>query len=243
MLAEIYGRNTGCCGGKGGSMHLIDRSVGFTGAVPIVGSTIPIAVGTALTSKMQGKPIVTLVFFGEGATEEGVFHESMNFASVWKLPVVFICENNLYSVYTPLSARQPSHREVFAQAGAHGIEGHRADGNDLRAIYHHVHEAVAKARQGKGPTFLEFETYRWLEHCGPNYDNDIGYRSPGEYERWKVRCPLDRARQLLTTQGILAPEQEDQWRREIAEEIQSAVEFAKASPFPAKEALTTHLFA
>ena len=243
MMAEIYGKVTGCCRGKGGSMHLIDRSAGFLGAVPIVGSTIPIAVGTALTAKMQGASTVSLAFFGEGATEEGVFHESMNFASLLKLPIVFVCENNLYSVYTPLSSRQPSHREVFAQAGAHGVEGHRADGNDLPTVYQYVREAVAKARRGEGPTFLEFETYRWREHCGPNFDNDIGYRSPEEYELWKTRCPLNRARQLLTTQGALEVEQEEQWRREITEEIQSAVQFAKASPFPAKETLTTHLFA
>src|SRR5581483_333859 len=122
MMAEIYGKAAGCCGGKGGSMHLVDLAAGFLGAVPIVGSTIPIAVGTAFASKARGESRVTLSFFGEGATEEGVFHESINFASLKKLPVVFVCENNFYSVYSPLSVRQPAQREVFQQAIGHGVE-------------------------------------------------------------------------------------------------------------------------
>lgn len=135
MLAEIYGKQTGCCHGKGGSMHLIDLSAGFLGAVPIVGSTIPIAVGTAFGSFLREEMRVTLAFLGEGATEEGVFHESINFAMLKKLPIVFVCENNLYSVYSPLVVRQPADRSVVQLAQGHGIEGYQADGNDLEQVY------------------------------------------------------------------------------------------------------------
>lgn len=135
MLAELMGRENGRCRGRGGSMHLIDQSVGFIGAVPIVGSTIPIAVGLAFADKLKGIQRVTAAFFGEAATEEGVFHESANFASLHRLPVVFVCENNLYSVYSPMNVRQPSHREVFQQAQGHGIPAEQVDGNDPEAVF------------------------------------------------------------------------------------------------------------
>jgi TPP-dependent pyruvate/acetoin dehydrogenase alpha subunit len=180
MMAEIYGKATGCCEGKGGSMHLLDLSVGYLGSTPIVGSTIPIGVGAAFGARMKGEERVTVVFFGEGATEEGVFHEAANFASLKKLPVVFVCENNLYSVYSPMSVRQPDGREVFNLAKGHGIESRQGDGNDVAEVYELAGEAVEKARRGGGPSFLEFKTYRWREHCGPNFDNDIGYRTEAE---------------------------------------------------------------
>ena len=243
MFAELYGRATGCCGGKGGSMHLVDTEAGFLGAVPIVGSTIPIAVGTAFASQLQGVPRVTLSFFGEGATEEGVFHESMNFASLRGLPVLFICENNFYSVYSPMSVRQPAHREVFQQAIGHGVEAHQADGNSVEDVFRLTKAAVDKARAGGGPTFLEFKTYRWREHCGPNFDNDIGYRPPEEFESWKVLCPLDRLRRRLIADQLLTEPAEATWKMSVEREIEDAVTFAKASPFPAPASMTEHLYA
>jgi len=243
MFAEFYGRATGCCGGKGGSMHLVDTEAGFLGAVPIVGSTIPIAVGTAFASQLQGVPRVTLSFFGEGATEEGVFHESMNFASLRGLPVIFICENNFYSVYSPMSVRQPAHREVFQQAIGHGVEAHQADGNSVEDVFRLTKAAVDKARAGGGPTFLEFKTYRWREHCGPNFDNDIGYRPPEEFESWKVLCPLDRLRRRLIADQLLTEPAEATWKMSVEREIEDAVTFAKASPFPAPASMTEHLYA
>jgi TPP-dependent pyruvate/acetoin dehydrogenase alpha subunit len=243
MMAEIYGKATGCCGGKGGSMHLVDLEAGFLGAVPIVGSTIPIAVGTAFASQMRGESRVTLSFFGEGATEEGVFHESINFASLKKLPVVFVCENNLYSVYTPMSVRQPAHREVFQQANGHGVEAHQADGNSVEEVFRLTQSAVAKARAGGGPTFLELMTYRWREHCGPNYDNNIGYRTEQEYESWKAQCPLARLRTQLLAKKLMSEADETRWQAELAREIEDAVAFAKSSPFPPCSAMTEHLFA
>ncbi|HEV8539680.1 MAG TPA: thiamine pyrophosphate-dependent dehydrogenase E1 component subunit alpha, partial [Nitrospiraceae bacterium] len=171
MLGELYGRVTGCCLGKGGSRHLIDRSVGFLGAVPIVGSTIPIGVGAAFGTIMRGEPRVTIVFFGDGAVEEGVFHEAVNFAVLKQLPVVFICENNFFSVYSSLNVRQPQTREIYELARGHGLDSRQDDGNDVAAVFKLTKVAVDKARVGGGPTFLEFKTYRWREHCGPNYDN------------------------------------------------------------------------
>jgi len=223
-------------------MHLIDRSVGFLGAVPIVGSTIPIAVGTALSSKMEGVGRVTLAFFGEGATEEGVFHESINFASLKNLPVIFVCENNLYSVYTPMNARQPAHREVFEQARAHGVEAFQADGNNVESVLAHVTMAVEKARRGDGPTFLEFLTYRWREHCGPDYDNDIGYRSPEEFEKWKIKCPIESYRAGLEKKGLINESVIEKMKSEIRDEIEDAVSQAKSSPFPLPEVAASHLF-
>ena len=243
MMAEIYGKDTGCCFGKGGSMHLIDLPVGFLGAVPIVGSTIPIAVGAALGSTMRGQNRVTVVFLGEGATEEGVFHESVNFAMLKKLPVVFVCENNFFSVYSPLSVRQPEGREVFELAKGHGMESYQADGNDVVEVYSLAETAVSKARNGGGPTFLEFKTYRWREHCGPYYDNDLGYRAECDFLEWRDRCPLDRFKERLLADGILSFIEIEDMENIIKTEMAEAVAFAKKSPFPEEDLLLEHIYA
>ncbi len=243
MIAEIYGKADGCCAGRGGSMHLIDRSVGFLGAVPIVSSTIPIAVGTALSSQLEKSNRVTLAFFGEGATEEGVFHESMNFASLRKLPVIFVCENNFFSVYTMMSPRQPAHREVSQQALGHGVEAHQGDGNNVEEVHHLVSTAVKKARAGEGPTFLEFKTYRWREHCGPNYDDHLDYRPAGEFEQWKKNCPIDRLRTRLISEGLLTDATMKTLSQNIATEIDDAFVAAAASPFPETFTMSQGLFA
>jgi len=243
MLAELYGKATGCSQGKGGSMHLVDLDAGFLGATPIVGSTIPIAVGAAWGSRMKDEDRVTVLFFGEAAIEEGVFHESINFAALQKLPVVFVCENNLYSVYSPLSVRQPQGREVFELAKGHGVESHQEDGNDVEAVYQRAGEAIRKARQGGGPTFLEFKTYRWREHCGPHYDNDLGYRTPQEFEAWKSRCPIEKLKRDLLSQGRIAPLEVSEMSAQLEEEISEAVTFAKESPFPAEHLLSEQIYA
>jgi pyruvate dehydrogenase E1 component alpha subunit len=224
-------------------MHLVDLAHGFLGATPIVGATIPIGVGAAFGAVMKGESRVSVVFFGEGATEEGAFHESMNFASLKRLPVVFVCENNLFSVYSPMGVRQPPHREVFQQAVGHGVESHQADGNDVLTVHELAGHAVEKARRGEGPTFLEFKTYRWREHCGPNYDNDIGYRSEQDFLEWKVRCPLQRTREaLLELDSNLALSFET-WEAEIASELEEAIRFAKESPFPNPDRMMEHVYA
>jgi len=242
MMAEIYGRATGCCQGKGGSMHLIDLSAGFLGAAPIIGSTIPIAVGTALGTLMRGEQRVSVAFMGDAATEEGVFHESVNFAVLKKLPVVFVCENNFYSVYSPLSLRQPEGREIFSQAAAHGIESFQGDGNNVIEVYNLAGQAVNRAREGKGPTFLEFKTYRWREHCGPYYDNDLGYRSEREFQEWRQRCPVEKLQEQLLKEGILRQHDIDVMTDNYSAEIKGAIDFAKASPFPRETSLMEHIY-
>jgi pyruvate dehydrogenase E1 component alpha subunit len=243
MMAEMYGKATGCCGGKGGSMHLVDLSAGLFAAVPIVGSTIPIAVGAALGSAMRGESKVTVAFFGDAATEGGAFHESLNFAALKNLPVVFICENNFYSVYSPLSVRQPEGRELLMLAQGHGIESHQGPGNDMMEVYRLASHAVKKAREGRGPSFLELRTYRWREHCGPNYDNHLGYRSECEFQEWKGRCPVATFREDLANLNLLDNQELESMVAQIKAETEEAVEFAKSSPLPERHLLYEHIYA
>lgn len=243
MLGELYGRVTGCCQGKGGSMHLIDRSVGFLGAVPIVGSTIPIGVGAAFGTLLCKERRVTIVFLGDGATEEGVFHEAVNFAVLKRLPVVFVCENNFFSVYSSLAVRQPPTREIYELARGYGLESLQDDGNDVETVYGLTKVAVEKARRGDGPTFLEFKTYRWREHCGPHFDNHLGYRSEQEFEEWKTRCPIARFKQQLLQRELVSQQDLDGIEATLAAEVEEAVAFAKSSPFPDPQLLGDHLYA
>jgi len=242
MMAEIYGKATGCCQGKGGSMHLVDLSVGFLGATPIVGSTIPIAVGTAFGSVMSNEERISVVFLGDAATEEGVFHESLNFAALKKLPVIFACENNLYSVYSPLSVRQPVGREIFRQVEGYGITSYRGDGNDVGEVYRLSGQAIEQVRNGQGPVFLEFATYRWREHCGPYYDNDLGYRTEDEFLEWRQRCPLECFEEKLLKDSILSSQEIEQLSADFQSEMDEAIAFAKESPFPAEETLMENVY-
>ncbi len=242
MLAEFYGRADGCSVGKGGSMHLIDPSVGFLGATPIVGATIAIATGVAFGVRMKGEDRVVAAFFGEGSTEEGVFHEAMNFASLKKLPIVFVCENNLYSVYSPLSVRQPK-RPLAALAAAHGMKALKGDGNDVMATKALAEKAAMHARSGAGPVFLELETYRWREHCGPNYDNDIGYRTEAEFLKWKRRDPLTRCEKALRAAKALAAGEKEAMLAQFAAEIDAAFAWAKSRPYPDACELLTDVYA
>ena len=243
MLAEIYGKESGCVGGKGGSMHLLDLDVGFLGSVPIVGSIIPIGVGTAFSSAMKKEDRVTMVYFGDGACEAGVLHESLNFAALKKLPVVFLCENNAYSVYSPMSVRQPEDRPIVDLAKAHGITAVQADGNDVEETYRVCKEAVDQARKGDGPVFIELSTYRWREHCGPNFDNDIGYRTEEEYINWKEKDPVRRYGEKLLNEGVVSQGDIDKIQSDLTLEIEEAFAFAKASPFPSIEDANFNVFA
>jgi pyruvate dehydrogenase E1 component alpha subunit len=212
------------------------------GAVPIVGSTIPIAVGSAFASHYSKDSAVTAVFFGEGAREEGVFHESMNFAALHKLPVLFVCENNLYSVYTPLNARQPERYDSVAHAWSYGINAFRGDGNDGDAVYRMAAESVSRIRKGGGPEYLEFATYRWREHCGPNYDNDIGYRTEDEFKAWETLCPLRTLKDTLIRDGLLTDDGVAEWERDITGEIDRAFSRARQSPFPSLDGLANRVY-
>lgn len=243
MLAEIYGKATGCSRGKGGSMHLVDLDAGFLGATPIVGSIIPVAVGTALGTLMKGESRISVVFIGDAATEEGVFSESLNFASLKKLPVLFVCENNFFSVYSPLSVRQPADRDNIAIAKAYGIYTDKGDGNDVMEIYKKSAKAVEHLRQGLGPAYIESDTYRWREHCGPNFDNNLGYRTEAEYLKWRKRCPVENYITALKKEGILSDSNVEEMTKGIRTEIEEAFSFAKSSPFPTEKELYQHLYA
>lgn len=243
MLAEIFGKSTGCSSGKGGSMHLIDRSVGFMGSTAIVGNTIPVGVGIGLSNKINKNNLVSCVFLGDAAVEEGVFHEAANFAVLHKLPVLFICENNLYSVYSPLHVRQPSDRQIYKWVEAYGMESHSADGNNPIEASFLISSSVEKIRSGMGPIFLEFSTYRWREHCGPNYDNEIGYRSVEEYEKWKDIDPLKRLKNELIEKGWLNEDTYEKLISSLNLKVEEAFCFAEDSPFPDQSDAYKHVLA
>jgi TPP-dependent pyruvate/acetoin dehydrogenase alpha subunit len=241
MIAELYGRVTGCAGGKGGSQHLIDMSCGFMGSAPILASTISVGVGAAWAIAMNGDSHVVALYFGDGATEEGTFHEAMNFASVKRLPVLFICENNLYSVHSPLDVRQPK-RPISALGPAHGMAALHGDGNDVETVYHLAGEAISRARSGDGPTIIELATYRWMEHCGPNGDIELNYRTAAELAAWKERDPVAAYREALIAAGRMTPAEELALRRQIEDEVDQAFSFARGSAFPPATDLLSHVY-
>lgn len=241
MMAEIYGKRDGCIGGRGGSMHLMDPDAGMMASIPIVASSIPLATGTALSDKFDGNGKVTVSFLGDACLEEGVFHESANFARLRGLPVVYVCENNLYSVYTNLADRQPE-RPLTDVAKAHALESRHVDGNDLDAVREAASWAVETARTGT-PTFLLLDTYRWREHCGPNYDNHIGYRTEEEFQTWRVRDPLERYRKQLEEAGILSAGSYAELERTLQAEVDAAFAFAINSPLPEPNEARAHVYA
>jgi TPP-dependent pyruvate/acetoin dehydrogenase alpha subunit len=232
LLAEIYGRSTGCSRGKGGSMHLIDETVGFKGSTAIVAGTIPVGTGLALSISLRGTDQISCVFFGDAAVEEGVFFESLNFASLRRLPVLYLCENNLYSVYSPLDVRQPAGRRLHEMIAALGIRSEHGDGNDVEAVHAMCRDAVAAIREGGGPVFLEFATYRWREHCGPNFDNDIGYRTEAEFLAWRARDPIASYERRLLADGVIDRPTIAAIDTRVDDEVTQAFEFAERSPFP-----------
>ena len=226
MMAEIYGKASGCSKGMGGSMHLIDTSVGFMGSTAIVANTIPVAVGLALEKKLTRKKSIACVFFGDGATEEGAFYESVNFAIIHSLPILFICENNLYSVYSGLEVRQPVDRKIYKMVRAMGISAQHGNGNDVEEVARKVKHAKTMILKSGGPQFLEFDTYRWREHCGPNFDNNIGYREESEFLKWKKKDPLNNFYSENSQKYI------DRKIDTISQEIDDAHQFADDSKFP-----------
>jgi len=241
MLAEIYGKKTGCCGGKGGSMHLIDKDNGFLGSTPIVAGTIPVAAGVALSLKLRDKTeSIVVVFLGDAAVEEGVFHETLNFCSLMDLPIIFICENNQYSVYTHINYRQPK-REISNLSKAHNIKSIRGDGNNPLEVFEIIKRLVEYVKKSGHPALAEFSTYRWREHCGVNYDNDLGYRVEDSFLNLEEKDPLKNLKRELEKSGISKLEIESKTRK-IEKELEVAVNFAKESPFPEKDELNTNLF-
>ncbi|MBO8168939.1 MAG: pyruvate dehydrogenase (acetyl-transferring) E1 component subunit alpha [Thermoanaerobacteraceae bacterium] len=228
MYAELFGRKTGYCKGKGGSMHIADMSLGFLGANGIVGAGLPLAAGAAFACKYRGDNGVAVCFFGDGASNRGTLHEALNLASIWKLPAIFVCENNMYGI----SMRQEHHqniKDVADRASAYGIPGISVDGNDLFAVYEAAEEAVKRARQGDGPTLIECKTYRWRGH----FEGDpTVYRTDEELEAWKKKDPIKRVKKRLLDMGVFTEEEDMAIWEEVKKEIQEGIEFAKNSPLP-----------
>lgn len=242
MLSEIYGKADGSNGGRGGSMHIMDPSVGMMASIPIVASCIPLAVGAALAEKLDGGDGVAVAFLGDASIEEGVFHESANFAQLHKLPVLFVCENNLYSVYSHLDIRQPS-QAVERVALAHEMPHVRLDGNDVELVLAHMRAAVERARSGGGPTFLVLDTYRWREHCGPNFDNHIGYRTEEEYQVWRAQDPVEAYKRRLIERGVMTEEEDARIWTEVNAQVDAAFDHAKAAPLPEPADAKAHVYA
>ena len=234
MMAEILGKKTGYCGGKGGSMHIMDMSLGILGANGIVGGGIPIATGAGYSCKYRHTDQVVLCFFGDGASNEGTFHESINMAAAWDLPVVYIIENNQYGISVDINRVTKEH-DLAKRAIGYGIDGYTIDGNDVETVYETVSKAVAKARSGGGPSIVECKTYRQHGHNGGDPGN---YRAEGELERWKERDPLKlfRAKKYLTDEEIAEIE------KSVDEEIQQACDYAVESPYPEESDLMTGIF-
>jgi pyruvate dehydrogenase E1 component alpha subunit len=231
MMAEIMGKATGQCGGKGGSMHIADFSKGMLGANAIVGASIPLAVGAALTAKLKGieSESVGVSFFGDGASSQGVLHESMNLASVWKLPVIFACENNGYAEATP-SWYAVSAEDIASRAEGYGMPGVVVDGMDVFAVYDAAGEAIARARAGEGPTFLELKTYRYHGHF--HADDTKKYRKPDEEQYYKEKDTLTHFENTVTKQKLMSAKQLKGIRDMIEQEMLDAVEFGLTSPMP-----------
>jgi len=231
MMAELFAKKTGYCLGKGGSMHIANLDIGMLGAAGIVGSGIPIATGAGLSAKMRGTDQVTLSFFGDGASNIGRFHEAINLASVWSLPVVYICENNLWAVSVPTSTSL-NIPNIADRAAGYGIPGVVVDGMDVLAVYEAAGEAVARARKGQGPTLIEAKTYRFRGH----FEGDSGtYRPQEEIDRWKKRDPIDLYREKLLEMKVLTKKQAEEIDKEALAEMDKAIKFALESPFPEPE--------
>jgi pyruvate dehydrogenase E1 component alpha subunit len=242
MLSEMHCRVNGCVASRGGSMHLIDKSVGMAGTSAIVGGAVPIAVGAALAAQMKGEDRVVVVFIGDATTEEGVMAESLNFAALKKVPIVFFCENNFYSVQSPLATRQPA-RDIRAWAEAHGMPAISVDGVNVLAVRDAVLKAAAHARAGNGPTFIEVPVYRFRAHGGAGDDSKTGYRDEAERAAWEAVDPLVLFRSFLTKKSVLHDSSIERMEREVASEIADAFEHALSSANPTEEDLYRHVYA
>jgi TPP-dependent pyruvate/acetoin dehydrogenase alpha subunit len=244
MMAELYGKRTGYCKGKGGSMHIVDYSLGILGANGIVGGGLPIATGSALAAVVAGKDDVTACFFGDGASNEGTFHESLNIAAIWKLPVVFVCENNGYGEFTPMQT-VTSVRDIAQRAHGYNIPGVIVDGNDVMEVFGAASEAVARARAGEGPTLLECKTYRWEGHVVGEqaFLGDGAYRTQKEIDEWKRKCPVVRFQQFLLGGGKVSKTELERIENETSAELDDAIKFARESPLPDPAEVTDDVFA
>jgi pyruvate dehydrogenase E1 component alpha subunit len=238
IMAEMFAKTTGCCKGMGGSMHIADYSVGMLGANAIVGAGIPIATGAAWSCFYRKTEQVAVAFFGDGAANEGAFHEGINLAAVWRLPVVFVCENNVYGFSTHYRRVTPV-ENIADRAVAYGIPGVVVDGMNIIEVYNRAKEAVMRARQGEGPTLLECKTYRYMGH---SRFEKAGYRKRGELDRWKERDPIPTFGKRLTEEMGILEEKLKRIDEEVAKEIEDAVSFAEKSPDPEPDDYRKYIF-
>jgi pyruvate dehydrogenase E1 component alpha subunit len=238
-FGELMGLTSGCCNGVGGSMHLTDFSRGLIGAFAIIGAGLPVAVGAALSAKLRGSDAAAVAFFGDGATNIGTFHEALNMASVWKAPVVFVCENNLYGEYSPLRDTTPVD-DLADRASAHAIPGVVVDGQDVDEVYRVVSEALARGRAGEGPTLVEAKTYRYRGH---SRTDPAKYRVPGELERWKERDPIDILGARLAAGGSLDEEAQRALREDVQRAVDAAADEAAEAPVPTLEEIEAYVYA
>ena len=244
LVAELFGREAGCSKGRGGSVHLTDRSVGFIGSSPILGHSSALAAGSALAFKMDKLPHVAVGFFGEGACDEGSVWESFNYASVHKLPVLFVCENNLYATESPMSVRQADGTDLCERVRSFKVRAERVDGNDVNAVHQAAQSAIEACRAGEGPVFLECMTYRWREHVGPLWDYEANrtYRSKAELDQWMEKCPVKRSGESLLAAGIASTKDLDQWLKVIDKEVSETIVKAKNSPWPEASTLFDNVY-
>ena len=238
LMAEMMGKAGGACKGLGGSMHMTDKSIGLLGANAIVGAQLPIAMGAALTAQVRGSGAIAVSFFGDGASNIGVFHESLNMASVWKLPVLFICENNLYGEYSPVRATTPID-DLADRAIAYGMPGVIVDGQDVEAVYSATQSAAERARSGQGPTLMELKTYRYRGH---SRSDTAPYRVPGELDKWLERDPIDILLGRMIAAGEIDLAEYDEMRGAIEKDVYEAIEWAKAEPFPDLESADDYVY-
>ena len=239
LAAELYGRADGCSGGRGGSVHLTAPEVGFIASSAILGEMTAVAVGAALAFQMDKLDRVAVTFFGEGAMDEGSFYESANYAAVKKLPVLFVCENNLYATESPLHIRQAAGTDLCERVRSFKIDAKRIDGNDVLEVFQTTQAVVEQLRSGDGPYFLECMTYRWREHVGPHFDHDLKrtYRTREEVEGWIARCPVTRSRERLIKSGIATEAQLDNWQDEMQRKVNADIDRAREAPWPAVSTL------
>ena len=240
MIAEIYGKITGCSKGNGGSMHLIDKSKNFMGSTSIVGNSIPIGTGLALSSKIRKKKQIAVIYLGDGATEQGSFFESLNFSALKKIPALYICENNFFSVYSDLKSRQPVNRNLKSLVESLGLNSYAFNNLNNFSTYKKIENIIQQVRQKSLPAFIEFKTYRYHEHCGPEIDDQLNYRNSSEIKYWKKKDSYIFLKKFLTKK--IGQKNVKNIEKKIIKKINNAFDFAKKSRFPKKKELFKNIY-
>lgn len=242
MLSELFCRLNGATGSRGGSMHLMDKSAGMAGSSAIVAGAIPLATGAALSAQIKNETWISTVFLGDAAVEEGACWESLNFAALKQLPIVYFCENNFFSVCTPITERQPANTAIYKKAEAFGLASVQIDGSNVLAVFQAMQEAVKRARDGGGPSFIEAVVYRWRGHGGAGDDSASGYRDPQEVKDWQQHCPLEGFGELLQQHSLLSSADREHMEQGISTEIEQAFLHAENSANPGAENLSTYVY-